>query len=245
MLPFFNEKALLNPSDLIHDDREYPFTIIMTWQRQILQALDRKYGLKNMGTFRCGLACPVYEFKAQKERIGAVLLPIGAPIAAGFLEEYIVRGVMRFVCIGYAGSLSEKTQSMLVVPTQAYRDEGVSWHYATHEKPWIDVYSSKKLDEVLTLIGVPHICGRVWTTDAFYRETPSAVKMMKDEGCLCVDMECAANMAVAQFRNVQCMQMMFSADKLEKDIWEVGSLKSLGKDAYSKFAEIAVQVALS
>ena len=69
--------------------------------------------------------------------------------------------------------------------------------------------------------------------------------MMKEQQCLCVDMECAAVMAVTKYRNVECLQMMFSADKLEKDIWEVGSLRSLGKDAYTKYAEIAIRVALS
>lgn len=245
MLPFFNEKGLLNPENLIKDKNEYPFSMIMTWQRQILQAIDRKHPLKQISTFRCGLPCPVYEFKTKRDRIGIVLLPIGAPVAAGFMEEYIVRGVMRFVCIGYAGSLSPLTKNNIVVPTQAYRDEGTSWHYAPHESPWIDIVSAKQLDSILTDMEVPHICGRVWSTDAFYRETPSAVKMMKDEKCLCVDMECAATMAVAQFRGVQCFQMMFGADKLEKEIWEVGRMKSLGKDAYEKYSEIAISVALS
>ena len=58
-------------------------------------------------------------------------------------------------------------------------------------------------------------------------------------------MECAANMAVAQYRNVQCFQMFFCADKLEKDLWEIGRLRNMGKDAYEKYAEIAVSVALS
>lgn len=245
MLPFFNEQELLKPSDLIHDTKEYPFSIIITWQRQILEAVACNYKMKEISTFRCGVACPVYEFKAKRESIGIVLLPIGAPVVAGFLEEYIVRNVMRFVCIGYAGSLSEKTGDLLVIPSRAYRDEGISWHYAPHDSPWIEVPSWKKLDGILDEMGVPHICGNVWTTDAFYRETPSAVRMMKEQQCLCVDMECAAAMAVTKYRNVECLQMMFSADKLEKDIWEVGSLRSLGKDAYTKYAEIAIRVALS
>lgn len=245
MLPFFNEEGLLKPQNLIKDKTEYPFSMIMTWQRQIIEAIDKKYGLNKIGTFRCGLACPVYETKIKKERLGVVLLPIGAPVAAGFMEEYIIRGVMRFVCIGYAGSLNSKAREGLVVPTQVYRDEGTSWHYAPHDKPWIDVISAKKLDEILTDLGVPHVCGRVWSTDAFYRETPSAVKMMQEQNCLCVDMECAANMAVAQYRGVQCFQMLFGADRLDSDLWDVGTLKSMGKSAYEKYAEIAIKVAFS
>lgn len=245
MLPFFNEQEMLKASDLIKDDAEYPFTMIITWQRQILEALADRYRMKQISVFRCGVACPVYQFSVKREKLGVVLLPIGAPVVAGFLEEYIIRNVMRFVCIGSAGSLSPDTRGNLIVPTQAYRDEGISWHYAPHDSNWIDVLSAKQLDDILTELEVPHVCGRVWTTDAFYRETPSAVKMMKDEKCLCVDMECASVMAIARYRNVQCLQMMFGADRLEKEMWEVGVLKNMGKDMYGKFASIAVKVALS
>ena len=105
--------------------------------------------------------------------------------------------------------------------------------------------SSKRLDDILTEMEIPHILGRVWTTDAFYRETPSAVKMMKEQNCLCVDMECAANMAVAQMRNVQCYQMMFGADSLEGDEWKIGKLRKISSDMYATYAMIAAQVALA
>lgn len=245
MLPFFNEEELLKPSHLIKDKGEYPFSMIVTWQNRLMKSFADNYNLKQISTFRCGVSCPVYEFKVGRSKLGIVNLPIGAPVAAGFLEEYIVRNVIRFVCIGSAGSLSLKTQNNIIVPTQAYRDEGTSWHYVPHDSPWINVQSAKVLDSILTQLEVPHICGRVWTTDAFYRETPSAIRLMKEQDCLCVDMECAANMAVAQYRGAQCFQMMFSADKLEKEIWEIGRLRSYGSDAYEKFAKIAIQVALN
>ena len=245
MLPFFREEELLKPQPIVKNDYKIPFSMIVTWQSKVLQAVDRNHKLKQISTFRCGLPCPVYEFKVKGDRVGIVLLPIGAPVSAGFLEEYIARNVMRFVCIGYAGSLSPLTGSNIIVPTQAYRDEGTSWHYAPHESPWIDINSSKQLDALLSDMDVPHICGRVWSTDAFYRETPSAVRMMKEEKCLCVDMECAANMAVAQYRGVQCFQMFFCADKLEKDVWEIGRMRKMGPDMYDKYSEIAISVALS
>ena len=245
MLPFFNEKALLNPENLIKDKGSMPFSMIMTWQTSILQAADRRYGLKKASVFKCGIPLPVYTMQVNKETVGIVNLPIGAPVSAGFIDEYRIRGVMRFVCIGSAASLSPKTSGNLIVPTQVYRDEGTSWHYAPHDSPWINVVSARQLDAVLTAMGVPHVCGRAWSTDAFYRETPSAVKMMKEQDCLCVDMECAANMAVSQFHKVQCLQMMFNADHFNDEAWNVGKLKSLGKDMYEKLAQLAVDVALS
>ena len=245
MLPFFNEKALLNPQDLIKDKGSMPFSMIVTWQTRLLQAADKRYGLKKASVFRCGIPVPVYTMDVKKETVGIVNLPIGAPVSAGFIEEYIVRGVMRFVCIGSAASLSPRTAGHLIVPTRAYRDEGTSWHYAPHDSQWIEVVSSRQLDAILTSLDIPHILGPVWSTDAFYRETPSAVKMMKEQQCLCVDMECAANMAVAQFRGVQCFQMMFGADRMESGRWDIGSMRSMGADMYEKFAETAVRVALA
>ncbi|MBQ3729043.1 MAG: hypothetical protein II903_06060, partial [Spirochaetales bacterium] len=69
--------------------------------------------------------------------------------------------------------------------------------------------------------------------------------MMKEQDCLCVDMECAANMAVSQYRKVQCLQMMFNADHFDDETWNRGKLRGLGKDMYEKLAQLAVDVALS
>lgn len=245
MLPYFDEEPLLKPSNLIKERGNIPKTIIITWQKQILIAIDKKYGCSQISTFRCGLSCPVYSFKVRHDVLGIALLPIGAPVAAGFIEEYAVRGATRFVAVGYAGSLNPITQNNIVVPTHAYRDEGTSMHYAPQDNPWIPVQSAQKLDWILDDLEVPHVCGKVWSTDAFYRETPSAVKAMKEQNVLCVDMECAANMAVSQYLGIECLQFFFAADRLEKDIWEVGKLKSLGSSAYEKFSEIAIRVALS
>lgn len=245
MLPFFNEEEMIRPKDIIHDEGEFPATVIMTWQRQFLEVAKAKYGLSQIAVFRCGVACPVYELKLKKQSVAIVLLPVGGPVAAGFMEEFRVRGAMRFVAIGYAGSLSPQTAGNIIVPTHAYRDEGTSWHYVPHDSQWIACKSAGKLDGLLDEFGVPHICGKVWTTDSFYRETPSAARMMKAEKCLCVDMECASIMAVAQYRRVELLQMLFSVDSLEGDRWTIGKLKSHSASTYEMYLELAIKVALS
>lgn len=245
MLPFFNEEELLKPSSLIKERNTMPDTAIIMWSSSLFNALKDQFKCKTLSTFRCGVQCPVYGFKYKGTELSCVLLPIGAPVAAGFIEEYIVRGVKRFVCIGTCGSLSAETKGKIIVPTEAYRDEGTSWHYASQKEPWIKIKTATETASILKDLGVPYICGKVWTNDAFYRETPSAVAMMKQQGCLAVEMECAANMAVCQYRGVSCYQMLFSADKLEGNYWQAGSLGKRSNSVNEKLASIALNVANS
>ena len=245
MLPFFKEEELLKPSSLIKERNTMPDTAIIMWSSTLFNALKDQLKCKTLSTFRYGVQCPVYGFKYKGKELSCVLLPIGAPVSAGFIEEYIVRGVKNFICIGTCGSLSIETKDKIIVPTFAYRDEGTSWHYAPHDESWIQVKTAIETSAILKDMGVPFICGKVWTCDAFYRETPSAVAMMKQQGCLAVEMECAANMAVTQYRGVNCYQMLFSADKLEGDYWQAGSLGRRSNSQNEKLAKIALEVAVS
>lgn len=245
MLPYFDEEEMLKPSSLIKERNTMPEVAIIVWSASLFNALKDQFKCKTISTFRCGVQCPVYGFKYKGKDLACVLLPIGAPVAAGFIEEYIVRGVKSFVCIGTCGSLDSQTQGKIIVPTYAFRDEGTSWHYAPHEESWIKVKTALETSSILKDMGVPFICGKTWTNDAFYRETPSAVNMMKQQGCLAVEMECAANMAVCQFRGVNCYQMLFSADKLEGDYWQAGALGKRSNSVNTKLSKIALEVAIS
>lgn len=244
MLPYFNEEEMLKPSSIISERNNMPDTIIIMWSFSLFNALKDQFKCTTLSTFKCGVRCPVYGFKYKSHDLACVLLPIGAPVVAGFIEEYIVRGVKRFVCIGSCGSLSTATQGKIVVPTYAYRDEGTSWHYAPHDTPWIKVKTSTETSAILEALGIPNVSGKVWTNDAFYRETPSAVKLMKEQGCLAVEMECAATMAVSQYRGASCYQMLFPADLLEGSYWNSGSLGKRSRSMNDKLAQIALDVAV-
>ncbi len=244
MLPFFDEEELLKPSSIISKCNNMPDTCIIMWSFSLFNTLKDKFKCTTLSTFKCGVHCPVYGFKYKSKEMACVLLPIGAPVAAGFIEEYIVRGVKNFVCIGSCGSLSSTTRGNIIVPTYAYRDEGTSWHYASHNSPWIKVNSAIQTSSILDTLLVPHICGKVWTCDAFYRETPSAVKIMKEQGCIAVEMECAATRAVSQYRGVDCYQMLFPQDLLEGSSWSSGALGKHSRSMNDKLAQIALDVAL-
>ena len=64
------------------------------------------------------------------ERVALFHPGVGAPLAAGLLEEVIASGCKKFIACGGAGVLDrEIAVGHLIVPTAAIRDEGTSYHY--------------------------------------------------------------------------------------------------------------------
>ena len=76
------------------------------------------------------------------------------------------------------------------------------------------------LDDVLTEAGVPHDSGLVWTTDAFFRETPAKVARRREQGCLAVEMEAAAMFACAAFRGATYAQLLYAGDDVSAEEWD-------------------------
>jgi len=153
----------------------------------------------------------------------AVLHPgVGAPLAAGLLEEVIARGCKKFIACGGCGVLDrEIAVGQVVVPVAAVRDEGTSYHYLP---PSREVNAGPEgvaaIEKVLKARAVDYLVGKTWTTDAPYRETRAKVQLRKDEGCLTVEMEAAAFFAVAQFRGVTFAQILYGGDDLSSAEWD-------------------------
>jgi uridine phosphorylase len=147
---------------------------------------------------------------------------VGAPLAAGLLEEIIPLGCRKFTACGGAGVLNrEIAVGHIVVPSVAVRDEGTSYHYLP---PAREVSASPEgvaaIEQTLKRHGIPYIVGKTWTTDAPYRETAAKVQLRKSEGCVTVEMEAAAFFAVAQFRHVKFAQMLYGGDDVSGGEWD-------------------------
>ena len=165
---------------------------------------------------------PLYEIDVDGRRVAFFHPGIGAPLAAGLLEEVIARGCRTFIACGGAGVLnSDIAVGHIVVPNAAVRDEGVSYHYMP---PSREAHPSPQaitvIERVLERHKLPYVVGKTWTTDAFYRETPGKVNLRRDEGCLTVEMEAAAFFAVAQFRGVIFGQLLYGGDDLGGEAWD-------------------------
>lgn len=152
-------------------------------------------------------------------------IPVGAPLAVGLLEDAIASGTRAVIACGGCGVL-DRNLSMgdILVPTHALRDEGTSFHYMAPSR--FITLQEETVAHVLSSLqewDVPHQICKTWTTDGVYRETKERMKRRKEEGCLAVEMECAALSACAQFRHVQFAQMLYSGDQLDGSKYDTRS----------------------
>jgi uridine phosphorylase len=144
---------------------------------------------------------PLYEVVHSGRRLGFFHPGVGAPLAAGLLEEVIACGCTKFISCGGCGVLERDVPvGRLVVVTSAVRDEGVSYHYLPAAREVAaDPEAAEALESTLRTQEVPYRRAKTWTADAPYRETRDKIAARKEEACLTVEMESAAMMAVARF----------------------------------------------
>jgi uridine phosphorylase len=165
---------------------------------------------------------PIWRIRRHGHEVAVFHPGVGAPLAAGFLEEAIALGARKVVACGGCGVLSpDVSAGEIIVPTEAVRDEGTSFHYMrasrTVEADPEGVAAARLL---LAERSISHATGKVWTTDAIYRETRQKVARRRAEGCLAVEMEAAAFFAVARFREIRFAQLLYGGDDLSKDQWD-------------------------
>ena len=193
-----------------------------------------------------GMGRPVYISSYKGKKLALYLSPVGAPACAAALEDIYAMGVNKAIVFGTCGVLDRKIpDGSVILPDSAVRDEGTSFHYAPPSDE-IEIHSGFRslFESMLVQNNIPYRIGKVWTTDAVYRETHNLVKKRRQQDCICVDMECSALAAVAQFRNKEYFPFFYAADNLDSDTWDPRSLSS-GKrrSRKSKIAELAANLA--
>ena len=158
---------------------------------------------------------PIYVLEENGEEICLAQAPVGAPPASSMLDALIASGCRSILALGSCGVLEKLPENAFLVPTRALRDEGSSYHYLPASR-YIELDSEvlATVESVLKTEGLPFVPCTSWTTDAFYRETKDMVAYRRSEGCLCVEMECAALAACARLRGAAFGQLLFTADSL-------------------------------
>ncbi len=214
--------AVIEPGDVIEPMSIAPHAVLCFFQDVIADVVERHGGrVVDHVVSEIGRN-PIYEIDHDGQRLVVMHPGVGAPLAAGFLEELIARGCRTFIACGGAGVLvPDVALGHVIVPTSAVRDEGTSYHYLPASR--VVEPSPQAVDAIVTTAerhGVPHVKGATWTTDALYRETRGKLDARVKEGCLTVEMEAAAFFAVAAFRGVTFAQVLYAGDDLSGDAWD-------------------------
>lgn len=158
---------------------------------------------------------PVYILDYQGIRVCLMQAPMGAPAATQILDWLICYGVRQVISGGSCGTLTEIPENTFLVPAEAMRDEGTSYHYLPPAR-FIDINpdARRAIEQVLSEHGHPYREVVTWTTDGFYRETKEKTAYRINEGCEVVEMECSALAACASKRGILWGELLYTADSL-------------------------------
>lgn len=224
ILEFDDDRAaMLEPSKLIARLPDMPERCVITFFNDVIGHMRDAGLLVKIAELRSEIGRhPIYQVEGSDPPVAIFHPGVGAPLAAGFLEEVIALGANRFIACGGAGTLDAAHDvGNLIVPVAAVRDEGTSYHYlppAAEVEPTPAALAA--LCATLDGAGVPYERTKTWTTDAIYRETRGKVNRRRAEGCGCVEMEAAALFAVARFRGVELAQILYAGDDLSGEFWD-------------------------
>lgn len=218
-------------------------TALTTFSRHLFDELVARTGAKRLTTLAGAIEVEMYSFTAHGQTFGVYMSPVGAPAAVCALEQVGACGVERFVVFGICGALTDVSVRSIVVPTRSLRDEGTSKSYVNRSE-FIELKNSEFVREKLVSYGVDCASGGCWTTDAFYRETRSAIDCALKKGCIVVDMESAALQAACDYRGKEFYTFFITADSLAGDKWEPNYiLDPTATDAETAIVAAAVKLA--
>lgn len=240
--------AFINPGDTVKPIDDFPKICISTFSNDMIEKYAAGDGVEIIAHLYAATGpTPVYKTCYGGEDIAFYLSKVGGPACVAGFEEIVAMGAQKFVLFGCCGVLDDgAVDGKLIVPTSAVRDEGTSYHYAP---PSPELDADPKLTGILTScldkLGCPYVKGRIWTTDAIYRETPDRIAERKKEGCIGVEMEYASMLAAAHFRNIPFIQFLYGADNLDCTSWDPRDLELYGMSDAEKYMALALECAIA
>lgn len=210
-------ESLFSPGAFFGERKHICDTAIATFSGEIFRAVIEKYPHREVGTIGSANGHkPIYVININGREIVFYLSSIGACLAGiDIIEMQWQTGVKNMIIFGSCGALdSEATDGKYIVPTQSYRDEGMSYHYAP-PSDYMEIKNCDRLAAIFEKLRLPFVKGRVWTTDAPYRETKSAVEKRKSDGCVAVEMELSGVQAVCDFHELELYSFLMTGDVLD------------------------------
>jgi len=185
----------------------------------------------------------VYRLKRHSREIDLVGPGMGAPVAAMIVEQLIAGGARKIIALGFAGAISRELHiGDILLVSEAISDEGTSKDYFPELNPPLPGESlMASLQSVLEQAGEPFKSGKVFSTDAFFRETMAKVARFREQSALAVEMEMSALYTLARFRKVELAALVVISDELVGEEWKSGFKSPSLFLKFLKAGELALQ----
>ena len=212
-----NSKPFLRAEDLYETVPTNDIVTLVTFKQAVVEHVIEEYhGMLETSYHTTNGKQNIYSFYYNDRKYFIYMTPIGATMASTIMKEVsVVTGSRKFVYFGSCGVLNESLcRGKIIVPTESYRDEGISYHYAP-ASDYITVRNNVAVQNALNKFHIPYVAGKVWTTDAIYMETINKVNKHKEEGCIAVEMEVSGVEAVSCYYDINNYHILFSADSLD------------------------------
>jgi uridine phosphorylase len=153
---------------------------------------------------------------------GAILAgPIfGGPMCAAALEELSALGVEDVIGYGYSGALDPEVRpACIMVADSGFCSDGTSKEYCEKDEILGDAIMLEYLRSIIQKHGIIAEAGKVWTTDAIYRESPSKIRYWRGKGARFVNIETSSLYSVARVKGIRAAYTSVISDSLAGDKW--------------------------
>lgn len=215
-------EAIISPEKIYGTHKALCDTCIITFSNQIIDEILNQFACIKIAEIESANGfIPCYKLNYNGKDIAFYLTMIGSPAAGACLEEiHCLIGATKYIMFGACGCLNrDVTEGKIIVPTDAYRDEGLSYHYAKASN-YIKIKNADFVAAFFKEAGIPYVTGKTWTTDAIYRETRSNMEKRKAEGCIAAEMESAGIQAVCDFKHLEFYDFLINGDLLDSPEWD-------------------------
>ena len=206
---FYGEGSAFTPENLLREarrqkgktDAAVPLICVLDPDGDLVRRL-RSTGVARLDASWSCYHTELYRLPQEDFELGLIGCAVGSSFAVLVAEELFACGCKLLISVTSAGQLVElRPPPYFVLIERALRDEGTSYHYLPPaEFSHVNGALLHAMENAFAGLRVPVERGAVWTTDAPFRETPSAIACMKASGLLAVEMEAAALYAFAEAR---------------------------------------------
>jgi purine-nucleoside phosphorylase len=144
----------------------------------------------------------------------------GGPFCSIILEELAFFGVEYAVGYGFSGTLdSSVSPGSIMIAESGICSDGTSREYTAEKEVFADAAMMNSLEKIMKKHGVEPAKGKVWTTDAIYREYPSKITLWKKAGARFCNLETSPFYTVAREVGIKAVYFSVVSDNVEKTEW--------------------------